>query len=123
MTSISNSPASSEGARRRRGGRGRGTRPAGEQQVQNQRPAAAPAPVVVPVGADATVLPTDTTFEALGVPAPLVEVLTGSGINVYESDGLITDAVTDVFSGRSPRRALPIRDCATSCSGPGTGCG
>ncbi|WP_324273694.1 DEAD/DEAH box helicase [Blastococcus brunescens] len=32
------------------------------------------------MGADATVLPTDTTFEALGVPAPLVEVLTGSGI-------------------------------------------
>ncbi|SDE72557.1 Superfamily II DNA and RNA helicase [Blastococcus fimeti] len=43
-------------------------------------PTPAPAPVVVPVGADATVLPTDTTFEALGVPAPLVEVLTGSGI-------------------------------------------
>ncbi|HET6391444.1 MAG TPA: DEAD/DEAH box helicase [Blastococcus sp.] len=84
MTSISNSPASSEGGtRRRRGGRGRGTRPAGEQQGQNQnRPAVAPAPapVVVPVGADATVLPTDTTFEALGVPAPLVEVLTTSGI-------------------------------------------
>jgi superfamily II DNA/RNA helicase len=43
-----------------------------------------PAPVVVPVGASnqnpATVLPTDTTFEALGVPAPLVEVLTASGI-------------------------------------------
>jgi superfamily II DNA/RNA helicase len=84
LTSISNSPASSEGGtRRRRGGRGRGSRPAGEQQGQQQnRPAAAsaPAPVVVPVGADATVLPTDTTFEALGVPAPLVEVLTTSGI-------------------------------------------
>ncbi len=84
MTSISNSPAvsSEDGPRRRRGGRGRGTRPAGEQQGQNtqqDRPAA-PAAVVVPVGADATVLPTDTTFEALGVPAPLVEVLTGSGI-------------------------------------------
>jgi superfamily II DNA/RNA helicase len=98
LTSISNSPASSgssptnPGTRRRRGGRGRGTRPAGEQQGQNQnRPAAAPAPapVVVPVGADAlliahpttpTALPTDTTFEALGVPAPLVEVLSASGI-------------------------------------------
>ncbi|MGY1834476.1 DEAD/DEAH box helicase [Blastococcus sp. SYSU DS0510] len=81
MTSISNSPASSETPRRRRGGRGRGTRPAGEQQVQHRpAPAAVPAPVVVPVGADATVLPTDTSFEALGVPAPLVEVLTGSGI-------------------------------------------
>ncbi|SOE03637.1 DEAD/DEAH box helicase [Blastococcus haudaquaticus] len=94
MTSISNSPASSEsGTRRRRGGRGRGSRPAGDQQGQNQQgqdqrgrsqnrpaPAAVPAPVVVPVGADATVLPTDTTFEALGVPAPLVEVLTTSGI-------------------------------------------
>jgi superfamily II DNA/RNA helicase len=89
LTSISNSPASSgssptnPGTRRRRGGRGRGTRPAGEQQGQNQNrpaPAAVPAPVVVPVGADATVLPTDTTFEALGVPAPLVEVLSASGI-------------------------------------------
>ncbi|SFE55845.1 DEAD/DEAH box helicase [Blastococcus tunisiensis] len=90
MTSISNSPASSTDGvpRRRRGGRGRGARPAGDQQGQNpqsqnpHRPepaAAAPAPVV-PVGADATVLPTDTTFAALGVPAPLVEVLTSSGI-------------------------------------------
>jgi superfamily II DNA/RNA helicase len=32
------------------------------------------------VGDVATVLPTDTTFEALGVPAPLVEVLSASGI-------------------------------------------
>jgi superfamily II DNA/RNA helicase len=35
---------------------------------------------VVPVGDAPTVLPTDTTFEALGVPAPLVEVLAASGI-------------------------------------------
>ncbi|TYP82896.1 DEAD/DEAH box helicase [Blastococcus xanthinilyticus] len=79
---MHNTPAPSEsGARRRRGGRGRGTRPAGEQQNQNT-PAApsVPAPVVVPVGADATVLPTDTTFAALGVPAPMVEVLETSGI-------------------------------------------
>ncbi|WP_245160040.1 DEAD/DEAH box helicase, partial [Blastococcus sp. CT_GayMR19] len=77
-------------SRGRRGGRGRGARPAGEQQnhgaapqarAQVQAPArdAVPA-VVLPVGNDATVLPTDTTFEALGVPAPLVEVLTASGI-------------------------------------------
>ena len=39
-----------------------------------------PRRVVVPVGDDATVLPTDTTFAALGVPAPLVEVLSASGI-------------------------------------------
>jgi superfamily II DNA/RNA helicase len=38
------------------------------------------APAVVPTGDVATVLPTDTTFAALGVPAPLVEVLTASGI-------------------------------------------
>lgn len=50
-------------------------------------------------------------------------VLQGAGISVYESDGLITEAVTDVFAGHSPRRALPPRDCATSCAGPGTGCG
>jgi nitrogen fixation protein NifB len=49
-------------------------------------------------------------------------VLTGSGVNVFESDGLISEAVTDVFAGRTPRRALPPRDCATSCAGPSTGC-
>ena len=87
MTSPSNSPTTAGGSgdnrpRRSRGGRGRGGRPAGDQQSPNTpRPQApVPAPVVVPVGADATVLPTDTTFAALGVPAPLVEVLTASGI-------------------------------------------
>ena len=50
-------------------------------------------------------------------------VLRGSGIDVYESDGLINEAVTDVFAGRIPRRALPPRDCTSSCSGSGTGCG
>src|SRR5215218_6298933 len=65
---------------------GRSRRPAGEQQNHGTAPRAqAPArdavpAVVLPVGDDATVLPTDTTFEALGVPAPLVEVLTASGI-------------------------------------------
>lgn len=66
--------------RRRRGGRGRGARPAGEQQAQQAAAPVVPAPAVVPVQAPATVLPTDTTFDALGVPAPIVEVLTGSGI-------------------------------------------
>jgi superfamily II DNA/RNA helicase len=91
MTSPSNSPTTSGGTgddrpRRSRGARGRGGRPAGDQPTQAQparthtAPAAVPTPVVVPVGADATVLPTDTTFDALGVPAPLVEVLTTSGI-------------------------------------------
>jgi nitrogen fixation protein NifB len=50
-------------------------------------------------------------------------VLQGSGISVHESDSLITDAVTDIFAGRQPRRALPPRDCVDSCAGPGTGCG
>ncbi|GAB3315935.1 hypothetical protein GCM10027451_32080 [Geodermatophilus aquaeductus] len=36
--------------------------------------------VEIPAGDVATVLPTDTTFAELGVPAPLVEVLTASGI-------------------------------------------
>ncbi|WP_347057450.1 DEAD/DEAH box helicase [Blastococcus sp. HT6-30] len=81
MTSTQNTPAASEGgARRRRGGRGRGTRPAGEQNQNRPAAAAVPAPVVVPVGADATVLPTDSTFADLGVPAPMVEVLSASGI-------------------------------------------
>lgn len=51
------------------------------------------------------------------------QVLISSGLSVYESDGLISEAVTDVFAGNQPRRALPPRDCKTSCSGPGTGCG
>ena len=51
------------------------------------------------------------------------QVLISTGLNVYESDGLISEAVTDVFAGNQPRRALPPRDCKTSCSGPGTGCG
>lgn len=51
------------------------------------------------------------------------QVLISSGLSVYESDGLISEAVTDVFNGQQPRRALPPRDCKTSCSGPGTGCG
>src|SRR3954464_10868071 len=90
MTSASSSapgtgsaPGTDDGTRnrRRRGGRGRGARPAGDQQARGTAaPSAVPAPAVVPIGSDATVLPTDTTFEALGVPAPLVEVLTGSGI-------------------------------------------
>jgi len=84
MTSQ-NAPQSAGGnapdrPRRSRGGRGRGGRPTGDRPVQNQTAPAVPAPVVVPTGADATVLPTDTTFDALGVPAPLVEVLTASGI-------------------------------------------
>ncbi len=65
--------------RRRRGGRGRGT--GAPQDTTPATPVAeTAAPVVLPAGDVATVLPTDTTFEALGVPAPLVEVLTASGI-------------------------------------------
>jgi superfamily II DNA/RNA helicase len=64
------------GARRRRGGRGRSGHAEG-QPTEDRRPAPV---VLLPEGADATVLPTDTTFAELGVPAPLVEVLTASGI-------------------------------------------
>src|SRR3954469_960736 len=90
MTSASSSapgtdsaPGTGDGTRnrRRRGGRGRGARPAGDQQARvTAAPAAVPAPATVPAGDVATVLPTDSTFDALGVPAPLVEVLTASGI-------------------------------------------
>ncbi|MGY5882655.1 DEAD/DEAH box helicase [Modestobacter lacusdianchii] len=85
-TAPSGSPAEggSEG-RRRRGGRGRGTGPRPEGQQPAAREAsraqeAVPVAPVVPAGDVATVLPTDTTFAELGVPAPLVEVLTASGI-------------------------------------------
>ena len=83
MTTHDQSTPAPEGTRRRRGGRGRGSRPDTGRQAAQQRPApaaeAVPAPVV-PAGAPATVLPTDATFADLGVPAPLVEVLTASGI-------------------------------------------
>ncbi|QXG76790.1 DEAD/DEAH box helicase [Modestobacter sp. L9-4] len=73
--------AEGDAARRRRGGRGRGTgpRPEGQQSAPRAEEQVPVAPLV-PVGADATVLPTDATFAGLGVPAPLVEVLTASGI-------------------------------------------
>jgi superfamily II DNA/RNA helicase len=77
-TASTHEPAGDGRSRGRRGSRGRGPRPAGEQQAPATRDAV-PA-VVVPAGDVATVLPTDTTFDALGVPAPLVEVLTASGI-------------------------------------------
>jgi superfamily II DNA/RNA helicase len=83
MTPHDQSTPAAEGTRRRRGGRGRGSRPDTAQQAAQQRPAPAAAAVpaaVVPAGAPATVLPTDATFADLGVPAPLVEVLTASGI-------------------------------------------
>ncbi|MGY1748763.1 DEAD/DEAH box helicase [Modestobacter sp. SYSU DS0511] len=72
-------PESDGGNRRRRGGRGRG---AGPRPAEQQSAPVAPAPVapVLPVGADATVLPTDASWADLGVPAPLVEVLTASGL-------------------------------------------
>jgi superfamily II DNA/RNA helicase len=88
MTSQNFSPSAtgsggggSDRPRRSRGGRGRGGRPVGDQRpAAPAQPAAVPAPAVLPAGDVATVLPTDTTFDALGVPAPLVEVLTASGI-------------------------------------------
>ncbi|MGY1815043.1 DEAD/DEAH box helicase [Blastococcus sp. SYSU D00820] len=69
--------------RRRRGGRGRGSgsRPAAEVRPAADTAVAVPeAAPAIPAGDVATVLPTDTTFAELGVPAPLVEVLTASGI-------------------------------------------
>src|SRR4051794_30734344 len=87
MTSAQNTPGSTpppsgEGRpRRRRGGRGRGPRPAGAAQQPAPQTADPVPPAVVPAGDAPTVLPTDTTFEALGVPAPLVEVLSASGIS------------------------------------------
>src|SRR3954453_634707 len=82
MTSTQNTPAPGESRnRRRRGGRGRGSGPRPTAQQPQTRPAeSVPAPGGAPAGDWPTVLPTDTTFAALGVPAPLVEVLAASGI-------------------------------------------
>src|SRR3954462_8175258 len=82
MTSAQNTPAPGESRnRRRRGGRGRGTGPRPAAQQPQTRPAeAVPAPAAVPAGDAPPVLPPDTPSAALGVPAPLVEVLAASGI-------------------------------------------
>ena len=80
MTPPGSNPFSAGSERpRRRGSRGRG-RPAAARTPDSAAPVAAPVVPVVPTGDAPTVLPTDTTFDALGVPAPLVEVLSGSGI-------------------------------------------
>lgn len=50
-------------------------------------------------------------------------VLQGSGVDVYESEGLIAEAVTDVFAGRRPGYTFEPKDCTGGCAGPGTGCG
>jgi superfamily II DNA/RNA helicase len=95
----SSSADSADRPRRHRGGRGRGARPAGEQQHPVQvAPSAVPAPAIVPTGGDATVLPTDTTFDTLGVPAPLVEVLSASGIDAPFPIQVAT--LPDSLSGR-----------------------
>jgi superfamily II DNA/RNA helicase len=76
-------PAGTSRPRRRRGGRGRGagtTATAPAPATTPAAPAPAPVPAAIPAGDVATVLPTDATFASLGVPAPLVEVLTASGI-------------------------------------------
>jgi superfamily II DNA/RNA helicase len=75
---TSPAPSTSGASRRRRGSRGRGNGTAARPAPAVA--ALAPAAPVVPAGDAPTVLPTDTTFDALGVPAPLAEVLAGSGI-------------------------------------------
>ncbi|MFP5369647.1 MAG: DEAD/DEAH box helicase, partial [Actinomycetes bacterium] len=81
MTSpSSNAAPSGEGrSRGRRGGRGR--RPVGDQQHGTPSPARGTVVAVEPSVTDPVAdLPADTTFAALGVPAPLVEVLAAGGI-------------------------------------------
>src|SRR3954465_512634 len=83
MTSAqhtSDSRSTSPGRSRRRGGRGRGQGAASAAPSAQAPARPAVAAPVVPPGDAPTVLPTDTTFAALGVPAPLVEVLEASGI-------------------------------------------
>ncbi|MGY1796821.1 DEAD/DEAH box helicase [Geodermatophilus sp. SYSU D00525] len=81
MTSPqSPTPTGTSRPRRRRGGRGRGAGSA-PAPATTAAPATTPAPPQeIPAGDVATVLPTDAAFAELGVPAPLVEVLTASGI-------------------------------------------
>jgi superfamily II DNA/RNA helicase len=107
MTSPGSTPfsAGSDRPRRRRGSRGRGTgRPTAvgipaTTTTTTTATATAPAPApVVPAGDIPTVLPTDTTFHALGVPAPLAEVLAGSGITAPFPIQVAT--LPDSLSGR-----------------------
>src|SRR4051794_16387200 len=108
MTSAQNTPGSTpppsgEGRpRRRRGGRGRGPRPAGAAQQPAPQTADPVPAAVVPAGDAPTVLPTDTTFEALGVPAPLVEVLSASGITAPFPIQVAT--LPDTLAGRDVLR-------------------
>ncbi|SFP90566.1 Superfamily II DNA and RNA helicase [Geodermatophilus dictyosporus] len=82
MTSPQSPTSAGSRPRRRRGGRGRGAGSPTAGTPATTAPVAGPAeiPAEIPAGDVATVLPTDATFTELGVPAPLVEVLTASGI-------------------------------------------
>jgi superfamily II DNA/RNA helicase len=90
MTPHDRSTPATDGARRR-GSRGRSSRPAAAPQAEQQRPAPArvapatsPAVPTTPAMSSAhpatPAMPTDATFADLGVPAPLVEVLAADGI-------------------------------------------
>jgi nitrogen fixation protein NifB len=53
------------------------------------------------------------------------KVLTKSGITVSEIDGMIEDALIDIYEGRDldHRKVKPMKSCGSGCGGGGTGCG
>ena len=52
-------------------------------------------------------------------------ILTQSGIQVYEVEGMIEDAVSRIFSGQSVKHLVKraVTLCGAECSGGGMGCG
>jgi nitrogen fixation protein NifB len=51
-----------------------------------------------------------------------LETLAGTGLKVLMTEGLIDQALNDVYAGRPPAVSLCAKPCGSGCSGDGMGC-
>ncbi len=58
-----------------------------------------------------------------GIGSRPTEVLMKAGIRVVTMEGLIEQAVTDLYSGRPVQAPVRKFECGVGCAGTGTGCG
>ncbi len=51
-----------------------------------------------------------------------IETLSATGLKVLMTEGLISQALTDIYADRAPAVSLCSKPCGSGCSGDGTGC-